>query len=306
MEMTILLCRQNAVMALYLMIGYFLYKKRLITERGTGEIGKLLLYIIMPSAILNSYLAEYSPEMLTGLAVSFGAAVLSLVLAVAVSRGVFGNRYPVEQFGAAFSNAGFIGIPLVQMLLGQEAVFYIASFVAVLNILQWTYGVYILTGDKSAVSVRKIAANPIVISFLLGIGLFLLPVRLPGLLTGTLSTLASMNGPLAMIVLGVYLGQLPLRELLSSPRAYGCSLVRLLLIPVLTLALLSLFPAQFGTLKMALLLAAAAPAGSNAAIFAQLYGADYTGAVKDICLSTVLCIFTLPVLAGAASWLWGI
>ena len=52
------------------------------------------------------------------------------------------------------------------------------------------------------------------------------------------------------------------------------------------------------------MLAAAAPVGSNVAIFAQIYHKQYTDAVKDVCLSTVLSILTMPVVIGLAEYLW--
>ena len=111
-------------------------KKKLLTAQGSGEMGKVLLYVIMPVAIIRSYIQEFSMEYLYGFLISFAAAALALILAMAVSTLIFGRRSSIRQFGAAFSNAGFIGIPLVQMTLGEQAVFYVASFVAILNILQ--------------------------------------------------------------------------------------------------------------------------------------------------------------------------
>lgn len=116
MDIIILLLKQNLVMFVYLIIGYFLYKKKLVSTQGSADIGRILLYIVMPVAILKSYLA-------------------------------------------AFSNAGFIGISLVQMTLGEEAVFYVSSFVALLNILQWTYGLVTITRDKSLVSMKRLRTN---------------------------------------------------------------------------------------------------------------------------------------------------
>ncbi|MCI8389121.1 MAG: hypothetical protein HFI35_00100 [Roseburia sp.] len=304
MEMVALLFRQNITMFLYLMVGFFLFKKRLLTSQGSGEIGKMLLYIVMPMAIVRSYMKDFSLAMMTGLLVSFAAALAALLLAMAVSTLIFRKKSAIRQFGASFSNAGFIGIPLVQMTLGEEAVFYVASFVAILNILQWTYGVFIITRDKSTIQGKKIATNPIVISFLAGMLLFFLPIQLPGILTGMIGTLASMNGPLAMIVLGAYLAQVPLRDLFTDRLTYLCAAVRLLLIPALTVLLLFLVPARYETIRFAVLLAAAAPVGANVAIFAQIYEKEYTDAVKDVCLSTVLSILTLPLIVGLAGMLW--
>ena len=303
MDFIILLLKQNILMFLYLLIGYFLFRKKLIGISGSADIGRMLLHIVMPAAILKAYMTSYTPERLIGLVLSFLAALLALLLAIFISRIFFKKEQAIERFGAAFSNAGFIGIPLVQMTLGEEAVFYISSFVALLNILQWTYGVFILTGDRNTFSFQKLRTNPVILSFLGGLLLFFLPVTLPDLLTGMIGSLAAMNGPLAMIVLGTYLAQVSPGSLFKERLAYRSSFVRLILIPVLTIILLGFFPAEYHTLKLAVLIAASAPIGSNVAIFAQLYGQDYTRAVKEVCLSTLLCMITLPLITGLADYI---
>lgn len=303
MEFIVLLLKQNLIMMFYLGIGYFLFKKKLVVLQGSADIARLLLYIVMPMAILNSYLTEFTMEKLKALGFSFVAAALALLLSILVSYFFFSSEQPVERFGSAFSNAGFIGIPLAQMTLGNEAVFYISSFVALLNILQWTYGVLLLTGDKKYLSFQKIKTNPIVLSFLGGMLLFFLPISLPEILNGPICTLASMNGPLAMLVLGTYLAQIPLKSLWTDRIAYKCTLIRLLVIPLFTIILLLVFPAKLHTLKLTILIAAAAPIGSNVAIFAQLYDQDYLSAVREICLSTLLCIVTMPILIGIADYI---
>lgn len=303
MDMVLLLLKQNMVMFIYLLIGYFLFKKKLVSMQGCADMGKMLLYVVMPVSIIKAYMTEFTPERLEGLVISIGIAAALLLLAIVVSRLLFSKEQGVERFGAAFSNAGFIGIPLVQMTLGGDAVFYVSSFVALLNILQWTYGVLTMTGDRSAVSLKKVQTNPIVLSFIVGILLFFLPVSLPGALESMVGTIASMNGPLAMIVLGIYLAQIPLMELFTEKIVYKCTFVRLVLIPVLSIALMMLIPKKYLMVKLAVLIAASAPVGSNVAIFAQLYHKDYTRAVKEVCMSTLLCIIIMPVIIGIAQFL---
>ncbi len=291
-------------MLAYMLIGFCLFKKKLVTVTGSGELGKLLLYVIMPVTIVKSYCREFDRDTLFAFCISFLAAAVSLLLSVLIARIFFGNRHVIEHFGAAFSNAGFIGIPLVQMVLGEEAVLYVASFVAILNILQWTYGVAVMTGSRENITARRLATNPIIISFVLGMALFFLPVRLPSVAEELLGALAAMNGPLAMLVLGTYLAQVSFRELLSRRELYTCTLVRLLLIPAVTLMVLSLIPQQYQVVRLAVFLAAAAPVGSNVAIFAQLHGKDYMMAVGEVCVSTLGCIVTMPLLLGIASYIW--
>lgn len=175
-----------------------------------------------------------------------------------------------------------------------------ASFVAILNILQWTYGVLIMTKDRSVISLQKLRTNPILIAFVIGMILFFLPVKLPAALAGMVGTIASMNGPLAMILLGAYLAQVPFSELFTDRHTYLCTVVRLIIIPLLTLLILTPLPKEFLTIR----LAAAAPVGSNVAIFAQIYGANYRDAVKDVYLSTLTSIITMPVIIAAANLLW--
>lgn len=300
MELSLIILKQIILMFIYMMIGFLLYKKKFVTEQGSKELGKILLYVILPVVIVKAYLVTFSVELLKGLVLSFMASLLALLLSMILSRVVFGSRYPIEQFSSAFSNAGFIGIPLVEMTFNDSmAVFYVSSFVALLNILQWTYGIVVMTGKKDSIALKKITTNPIIISFLLGILLFFLPVELSEVLDSAVAAIASMNAPVAMIILGIYLAQMKLRDLFTDRAVYLCALMRLIVIPLATAAVLALIPGN-EMLKMSVLIVAATLVGSNVAIFAQMEGLDHTQAVKDICLSTVLCIVTIPVVVTAA------
>ena len=303
MDLVVVLIKQNLVMLVYMMIGFVLFKKKMLGKQGSADLSRVLLYVVLPVSIMRAYIVDYSVEMLKALGFSFLAAVIALALSVVVTRLLFHSTEPVERFGTAFSNAGFIGIPLIQMTMGQEAVFYASSFIALLNIAQWTYGVVLFTGTKESLSFRKIRTNPIILAFLAGVVLFFLPIKLPETVSGMISTIATMNGPIAMIVLGTYLAQLPLKEVFRGWIVYRASLVRLLVVPVLTVLAFALLPSQFHDMKLAVLISASAPIGSNVAIFAQLYDQDYTLAVREVCVTTVLSIASMPLVMMLANWL---
>ena len=135
-------------------------------------------------------------------------------------------------------------------------------------------------------------------STLLGLALFLSGAgeHIPGTVRGALSGLAATNSPLATVVLGSYLAQTKLSSLVVAPRLYLLSCIRLILIPLLTLAVLWPIPIP-GTMKLAILIAASAPVGANAAVYAQLYDRNYPYACQMVAQSTVLSIATLPLLA---------
>lgn len=303
MELALIALRQTAVMFLLMGIGWALCRGGKISRDGSRELANLLLYVILPSAILNAFCTEYTAEKSRRLLCAFGLSLAALLLAVLVSRLIF-RRYPIDHFGAAFSNAGFMGLPLIQALLGSEAVIYSAPFIALLNFLQWTYGVSVLTGQKGGLTLRKTVTNPILLSLAAGLACFYLRITLPGVLSTTVSSVAAMNSPAAMIILGVYLAQTDLRSLFTAPRLYANAAVRLLLIPGLTLAMFGLLPASLWEARLALLIAASAPVGANVAVYAQLNRLDYTYASKSVCLSTLLSIGTLPLVIALAGLLW--
>ena len=105
-----------------------------------------------------------------------------------------------------------------------------------------------------------------------------------------------------MVVPGLYLGEASLKEIVSTPRLYWVSATRLLLIPLVTMLILWLIPA--GNIRLAVLVSACAPVGSNVAMYAQKMGRDYIYAVKIVCLSTLLSLITMPVIITLAEELW--
>lgn len=288
-----ILLERIAIMALLMAVGVYLSRKGFLSEQGSRDLGAILLRIIIPCVIIKSYITEYSHQRLLELGLSALLALISYVVAMLLSYLAFGQRRRLENFAAAFCNAGFIGIPLVQAVVGQEGVFYIAASVALLNLFQWTYGVYIMTGRKDTISPKAIARNPVVISIVIGVALFLSRVTLPGILTSTLGYVADMNTPVAMILMGTYLARLPLRRMLDR-RAVGCVLMRLVVIPAAVGLVFWLMPVDNLPLMTAVFLTAATPVGANICVFAQQYRCDYEFSVVTVCLSTVLSVVTVP------------
>ena len=195
-------------------------------------------------------------------------------------------------------------MPLITAILGDGAVFYVAPLIAFLNLLQWSYGVSLITGKRTGLSVKKVVTAPFMIAIAVGLVLFFFRLSLPAVLSKTLDFCAGLNTPLAMFAVGVYLAQCDFGKMLKKGKLYKISAVRLLLIPLIVMALLSLVPGIGNDIRYAMLIAAACPVGSNLAIYAQLHGKDYTYAVEAVAVSTVLSVVTLPVLVGLAGLLW--
>ena len=148
MELFGLTAQQLVLMLIYLLLGYELFRFHIITSEGSRDLAALLVKLVIPAIIINSFCVPFAVQKLADLAVSWLLAALLLALAIGIAHILYPHA-PLEHFSAAFSNAGFMGIPLVTAVLGSEAVLYAAPFVALLNALQWTYGMDVIREKKT-------------------------------------------------------------------------------------------------------------------------------------------------------------
>ena len=282
-------------MFIYMFIGFLLFKKELITREGSKSLANLLLYGVLPCVIVKSFLVQRTAENTVLLIASLIGSVVLLGMSMLISHILF-KKNPIEDFGVAFSNAAFMGFPLVSSVLGADFVFYAAGFGAMLNALQWTYGQSILAKDPSLRSPKAIVKNPLVISLVLGLAVFFTGFSFPEIITSTLGAMSALNAPLAMIILGVYLAQTDLKSMFTDMHLYKISAFRLFVIPALSVLLVKLFMRSYPEVGIALIISASAPIGSNVAVYSQKLGLDYTYAVKLVCLSTIFSIISMPLI----------
>lgn len=301
MDLIMILLKQILIMFILIGIGFVLCKKKFISLTGSGEIGKILLNLVIPVVIINSFWVTKTPEKTMSLLHTVIVSVIVMAVSVIVSTLIFGKKNGVACFSSAFSNAGFIGIPLVQAVVGSEAVSYISVMIVLVNLLQWTYGIYIMTGDVNAMKPKTVLKNPVFLSVVIGLLFYFLSVPKITMAETLISSITAINTPLAMFVSGVYLAQSDLLSMIKKKDAWKVSIVRLAVIPVITIAVLKMIPFGSMDLRIAILLAAACPVGSNVAIFAQQYNCSYTDAVEQVCMSTMLCLITIPAVIAAAT-----
>lgn len=287
-----------AVILLLIVIGYFTVKKGMFTKESLGSITSFLLYIVTPCLLVSSFLSA-EPGKLDGwtmlLAVVLPA--LSIVISIAVSY-LFFRREPsgrrrVLRFSMIFCNVGFMGIPLVEGIVGSEGVLYGSFFIAVFNIFCWTYGYVMMGGGK--VRLKALLLNPGVIGIVIGLPLYLLDVPVPALIERPIELISALNTPLAMIVVGGYIAQVKLRAFVSDLAVYKMAVLRLVVAPLLYLALVWLLRPD-ETLLMSTVIQAATPVAANCVLFAVQYDSDAELASKSVAVSTALSVVTIPLL----------
>lgn len=303
MELVTILLKQVLIMYVLMAIGYVAYRKKFLSDQGTKDIGKILLNIVITAVVISNFCIERTAEKTAELVSSLLISLVCMAVSILISFLIFHKKDRIGEFSAAFSNTGFIGIPLVQATFGSGAVFYISMMIVLVNFLQWTYGVFILTDNRSYVSLKTVLKNPVVISVFIGLIIYFsgLGTMIPALVTNVFSIVTGVNTPLAMMVSGVYLAQSDLLSMLKKKDIYLVCAVRLILIPLAILAIFRFLPFGSTLIKMAILLAGSCPVGSNVSIFAQQYDKDYRKAVEYVCISTLLSIATLPLVIYIAS-----
>lgn len=287
-----------AVILILILVGYFTVKKGMFTKESLGSITSFLLYIITPCLIVSSFLSAESGK-LDGwtLLLAVVLPALSIVISIAVSY-LFFRREPlgrrrVLRFSTVFCNVGFMGIPLVEGIVGSEGVLYGSFFIAVFNIFCWTYGYVMMGGGK--VRLKALLLNPGVIGIVIGLPLYLLDVPVPALIERPIELISALNTPLAMIVVGGYIAQVKLRAFVSDLAVYKMAVLRLVVAPLLYLALVWLLRPD-ETLLMSTVIQAATPVAANCVLFAVQYDSDAELASKSVAVSTALSVVTIPLL----------
>lgn len=288
-------------------IGVLCGKKGILTLPAVRSCAELVLLLATPCVIIQSFERENKPEMLLGLLFSGLAALAVHGLGIAAAHLSFRGeeaRDRVLRFGVVFSNAGYMAIPLQEALLGEEGVFYGAAYVAVFNLVLWSYGVLSMSGERSALSARKLILNPGVIGLAAGLLLFFTGIQLPAFLEGPVGHLASLNTPLPMLIVGFYLADADLKSAVRDKRLLLSIGLRLLVVPLLTLGVLYLCGMR-GALLTACVIAASAPAAAATTMFSTRYNQDARLSVNLVALSTLCSILTMPLVVGAARAIGG-
>ncbi len=295
-EVTGLLTRQVIVMFLLMMVGLLITRTHMVDGRGIGQMSSICLYVATPATVIKSFLVAYDPQKVRAALVTFGMAALLTVLLLIILKVFFRRMSRIGQFASLMCNVGFLGIPLVQTTLGEEYVFYISMYVAWMTIMTFTVGIYLVSGDRSAMSVKKIFTNPAILSVLIGFVLYFLQVSLPTVLTQTIGYLANLNAPLAMLVLGGYMAAADVRAVLGDRETWLDLLVRLLISPLLMVALVHFLPADLDLIRPVLVIAASTPTATALAMLSQQYGSDYARGAGIVTLSTLFSMITMPLM----------
>ncbi len=296
MDSTVMiLIQQIVIMFLMMALGYLLYRMTMIDSNGVREMSNICLFIGTPATILYSFFKPFESQVLIQAGWSFLLALISFLLSIVLTKTCFKSSSRIAKFGIIFSNVGFLGIPLVEEVLGTEYVFYMSMVVVALNVILWIYGVVLISGDKKQASFSKLLLNPNTIVVIVGLLIYCLQIPVPYAVQKTTSYIAGLNAPLAMIVLGSYLAQTDIKKLVSNHETWVIMLGRNILSPLVTLVFLLLLPTSMRDIGMVVLIGAATPTAGSLAMMCQRYGSDFSYGAGVVGITTILSLVTMPV-----------
>lgn len=290
----------NQVIILFLLIfvGFLIRKLNILTLDLNKGLSDFLLYVTLPFSIIVSFNIPFSKTMFSNAGIVLLISLAIHIFAIFTSKFLF-SKYPpgvnkVLRAAIIFSNCGFMGFPILNGIYGAQGIFYGSFYVLTYNILIWTVGVRIFTGNRGA-NVWKQALNPAVLAVIVGLVLFVFSIKLPTPIFKTLEMVGSMTTPLSMIIIGSMLTEIKLSEIFAGFSIFYVSIIRLLILPLVVI----LFPALLGVKGIVLGvpgLATAMPIGALVAVFAEKHDADALLASRAVFLSTLLSIVTIPVI----------
>ena len=268
---------------LIMFMGYAVVHWGLLHAEDSKTLSLISLYLISPCVIISAFQVQYTPDVLHGLLLALAAAVL-LHVGIIVVVNLLGHALhldAVEKASMIYSNAGNLIIPIVTAVLGKEWVIYSSAFLSVQLFLLWSHAKSMLCGEKSF-ELKKVLTNINMIAILAGAALFLL-------------------GPISMIILGMLMAGMTFKKILGYRRLWLVTALRLVGIPLAAVALLKLsglahLVPDGQTILLVSLLATCTPSASTITQMAQIYGkdADYASAINVV--TTLLCIFTMPLM----------
>lgn len=295
---------QVVILYLIAFVGFVADKSKIFVRADATKLVDLIFNLILPFAIINSFLSmERTKEHIRGLIVSALLAALTHIFAIAVASLCFRKRQKAERgvyhYAIVFSNAAFLALPLAQSVVGEEGVFYSSCYVAVFNVLAFTYGISQISAGKAKINLKSLFLNPGSVSVLIGIPLFLLQVKLPDFLLDTMERVGACNSPMAMIVFGTFLANCNFKNFFVKKEVYFVSFLRLILIPVIMLFVFKLIGVS-GNMLIALTISASAPVATNTAMYAAKYENDTALSSELVGQTSIFSIATMPVIVALA------
>ncbi|MBR1625432.1 MAG: AEC family transporter [Clostridia bacterium] len=293
-----------AIILAFAIPGFVFIKTKFLKPDAIPYFAKLLLYFCQPCLSLYSFQkVVYTKELFLNMLIFMAMSCVLQIFVILLLRVIYTKRKAEPKFRIAsvapvLGNVGFVGIPLIEALLPDhpEAVAYAATFIITLNVISWTIGAYIITGDKSFVRPKKILLNPPVLTLFISLPLFFTKTVLPDVLMNFITIPAKFTTALCMIILGMRFACADLKKMFTEPTVYVSTAVKLVIFPLLAFLITHWLPI-YPVMKITLFILCSCPSASVILALSEIKdsgGQIY--AANTILMTTLFCMITIPLL----------
>lgn len=292
------------MMIAYGVPGYLLVKSKHLGEESIKAFAKMLLYVCSPAlCIYNLTSVATTNGLIKELCLFFVLSLGAQVVIILLFGFIFKNKaksdkaYKLCAVTGACGNVGFFGVPLLEYLIPDmpEVRIYSAAFSITMNIIGWSLGLLMMTGDKKYIKVKSIFVNPSMISFVIAFILFVFDVKFPDLAAEYVQSLAKMSTFVCMTVLGMRLATKKLSTIFSNKKVYIAAISKLIIFPMVVLAVFKLLPISQTAVTSAFILGCC-PAATMLQSLAETHGGDGKTAADIVLGTSLLCIITIPIM----------
>ena len=285
MNLSAVINLQLVMFALFI-CGFILTRKGVINSERRKGMSDLLIDLFLPANIICAFLTGISRDVFAEafqvLVIALGIQIISYLLGLVLYRKEVNGRRMVLRYATICSNAGFMGNPVVEGIYGSQGLLYASVYLSCFTV----------ASPKDIV--KKLVHHPCIIAVVIGMALMPFPDVVPSFLLQTMQSCSKCVLPVSMIVIGSILSEADIRKMLKGSTLFYC-VVRLLGIPAVTMVVCRLL--GMGALVTGVCtILAGMPAGSTTAILAEKYDGDAKYASECVFLSTVLSLFTMPLL----------
>lgn len=295
------LLQQMGILFVYMMIGYVACKKEYFDQEFGKKLSWLVVNVANPmlaiSAVVNNeeQIAKKDFYVTVLLAICFYAFFLILAQILPRLIGVQNSDIGVYKMMTTFNNIGFMGFPVIAAAYGNGALIYAVPFSIMFNILCYTWGIQTLCGGGEKGNWKRII-NIGTISGIISIVLFFMQIPVPKMICSLSAGLSNLTGPLSMLVIGISIAAMELKDLFTDVKLLKFALIKLLAVPVAAMLLVCQVIDNRLICEVFLVMMAT-PAASMCAMLSQQYGGDYELAAKGVALTTILSVVTMPIVS---------
>lgn len=283
--------------------GFFLTKANVLKEEHIKGFAVFLLYVCSPALSIYSFQqSECNMEILINIGILLLVTTFMQVLIMGIGFLINIKTYKIDgasrvaTVAAAFGNVGFFGVPILQALLPDhpEAMVYSAVMSVMMNLIGWTLGMFMMSGDRKHVSVKNFLINPTTLCLLIALPLFFTNTSLPKPVMNVVEFFSKMSTPTAMTVLGMRLAFVKFRDLMDYRQVVAIFL-KLIALPLITFGIMYALPVD-ETLKISTYILSCMPPAAITLNFAELSNTSPKTAANIVVVGSLLVAITLPVL----------